>query len=138
MSPTRQAPISVLWLLIVAFSCFLSTVLADDNKVYIKGTDIDGVTRDLDVSRYPALYTGDFDDCLSGGSLFNVTKFDAAYYADNSTVLFHLDGSSNIRKESLIRGSSPALPRSLTISSLPFYLFQSIFLSKPTARTAST
>ncbi|POR37573.1 Putative membrane protein [Tolypocladium paradoxum] len=102
MSPTRQPPFAALLLLLVALSCLLSTVLADDNKVYIKGTGIDGKSRDLEVSRYPALYTGDFDDCLGGSSLFNVTKFDAAYYADNLTVLFHLDGTSNIRKESLI------------------------------------
>ncbi|OAA45003.1 TRP-like ion channel [Metarhizium rileyi] len=70
--------------------------------VYIKGLGLDGVNRDLDVSRYPALYTGDFDDCLGGESLFNVTKFDAAYYADNLTVLFHLDGTTNIHKENLI------------------------------------
>ncbi|KAF5138389.1 putative membrane protein [Metarhizium anisopliae] len=70
--------------------------------VYIKGLGLDGVNRDLEVSRYPALYTGDFDDCLGGESLFNVTKFDAAYYADNLTVLFHLDGTTNIHKENLI------------------------------------
>lgn len=69
--------------------------------VLINGTGIDGVERQLDVRRYPALYTGDFADCLSGGSLLNVTKFDAAYYADNLTVVFHLDGSTNIRKESV-------------------------------------
>ncbi|PNY29437.1 membrane protein [Tolypocladium capitatum] len=101
MSPTRQPPLAIVLLLLGAL-CLLSTVLADDNKVYIKGTGIDGTSRDLEVSRYPALYTGDFDDCLGGESLFNVTKFDAAYYADNLTVLFHLDGTSNIRKESLI------------------------------------
>ncbi|PFH62496.1 hypothetical protein XA68_13235 [Ophiocordyceps unilateralis] len=78
------------------------TLVSADNRVYIKGDGIDGVSRQLDVARYPALYTGDFDDCLNNESLFNVTKFDAAYYADNLTVVFHLDGTSNIRRENLI------------------------------------
>lgn len=57
---------------------------------------------DLDVSRYPALWSGDFADCQAGGSLFNFTKFDTAYYADNETVVFHMDGSTNIRKEAVM------------------------------------
>jgi ML-like domain len=69
---------------------------------YIYGTDGGGVTRQLAVNRYPALYTGDFGDCLGDQSLFNVTKFDAAYYADNLTIVFHLDGTSNIKNESLM------------------------------------
>ncbi|KAF4984433.1 hypothetical protein FZEAL_396 [Fusarium zealandicum] len=85
----------------VAAINLLPAVFAQD-KVFIKGTDGDGVTRDLDVGRLPALYTGDFGDCLNGGSFFNVTAFDAAYYADNLTVLFHLYGSSNIRREDLM------------------------------------
>jgi len=69
---------------------------------YIYGTGADGVTRELELDRYPSLYTGDFADCLGGQSLFNITKFDAAYYADNMTVLFHLDGTTNVRNESLM------------------------------------
>ncbi|KAJ9155492.1 TRP-domain-containing protein [Pleurostoma richardsiae] len=70
--------------------------------VYVYGTGTDGVSRQLAVDRTPALYTRDFGDCLGGDSLFNITRFDAAYYSDNSTVLFHLDGTSNIRNESLM------------------------------------
>ncbi|KAK2067417.1 hypothetical protein P8C59_001161 [Phyllachora maydis] len=73
---------------------------ADDLFTY--GTDVNGITRALNVNRYPALYTGDFGDCLGGESLFNITKFDAGYYADNLTIVFHLDGTSNIRNESLM------------------------------------
>ena len=71
---------------------------------YIQGTGLDGEERQLDVSRYPALYTGDFDDCLPDNdkSLFNITKFDAAYYADNRTVAFRLDGTSNIEGDNVI------------------------------------
>ncbi|KAI5464313.1 hypothetical protein BGZ63DRAFT_351430 [Mariannaea sp. PMI_226] len=80
---------------------FLPTAFARET-VYINGTGYDGVTRELDVSRRPDLYTGDFADCMNGQSLFNVTKFDTAYYRDNLTVLFHLDGSTNIRQESIM------------------------------------
>ncbi|KAJ4386633.1 hypothetical protein N0V93_009531 [Gnomoniopsis smithogilvyi] len=91
-----------------AFSCTLVSILlliptatAKDTQ-YITGTSVTGVTQQLDVARTPALYTGDFGDCLGGQSLFNITKFDAAYYTDNSTVLFHLDGQSSIKNESLV------------------------------------
>lgn len=87
--------------LLLFFLTLISTILAME-KAFIQGVGIDGVKRNLDVSRYPALYTGDFDDCLDGDSLFNITKFDAAYYADNSTVLFHLDGTTNIWNENLV------------------------------------
>ncbi|KAK4452846.1 TRP-domain-containing protein [Podospora aff. communis PSN243] len=69
---------------------------------YTYGTDAHGVTRPLAYDRVPALYTGDFGDCLGGQSLFNITKFDAGYYADNLTIVFHLDGASNIKNESLM------------------------------------
>lgn len=51
--------------------------------------------------RRPALYTGNFGDCL-GSSAVNVTRFDAAYYKDNMTVLFHLAGNTAIANESLM------------------------------------
>ncbi|KAI1445227.1 TRP-domain-containing protein [Annulohypoxylon stygium] len=76
----------------------LSAVCAK-NTQYISGTSLDGVTTRLALDRTPALYTGDFGDCLGGQSLLNVTKFDAAFYYDNSTILFHLDGTTNIRNE---------------------------------------
>lgn len=74
----------------------------NDGKTYIQGTDKNGITRNLANDRYPALYTGQFGDCLGGQSLINVTSFDAAYYADNMTVLFHLSGTTNIRDESVM------------------------------------
>ncbi|KAF9872183.1 transient receptor potential ion channel [Colletotrichum karsti] len=81
---------------------FFATTLADAETVYITGQDKNGVSRELAVNRRPGLYTGDFGDCLGGQSLFNITKFDAAYYADNMTVQFHLDGTTNVRNESLM------------------------------------
>lgn len=82
-------------------SLMMLTAAARDTQ-YTYGTSVTGITRQLAVDRTPALYTGDFGDCLGGQSLFNITKFDAAYYTDNSTVLFHLDGASNIEHESLM------------------------------------
>lgn len=83
--------------------CLLSVLsLTFAETTYIKGTDAQGVTRNLADDRYPALYTGDYGDCLAGGSLLNITQFDAAYYADNLTVLFHLAGSTSLRNESIM------------------------------------
>ncbi|CAF3664617.1 unnamed protein product [Fusarium graminearum] len=102
---------------LTVLSCFFAalgiipTAYAQD-KIFINGTGSDGVFHDrLDVSRTPSLYTGDFDDCLNDGSLFNVTGFDTAYYSDNLTVSFHLYGSSNIRRENVMSMLlNPALP----------------------------
>ncbi|ORY60642.1 uncharacterized protein BCR38DRAFT_487697 [Pseudomassariella vexata] len=82
------------------FSQIPTTYAAD--TVYISGTGLDGVTRQLAVDRAPALYTGDFGDCLGGESLMNITKFDAGFYYDNSTVLFHLEGATNLQNDSLM------------------------------------
>ena len=67
----------------------------------IQGTDAEGRAVSLLDSRKPALFTRNFGDCL-GSSIVNVTRFDAAYYADNMTVLFHLGGSTGVRNESLM------------------------------------
>lgn len=80
---------------------FIPTTRAVDTT-YISGIGLDGVTRQLASDRMPALYTGDFGDCLGGESLLNVTKFDAAFYWDNSTILFHLDGATNLQSEDLV------------------------------------
>lgn len=82
---------------------------------------MDNKVRELDVSRKPALYTGDFGDCLNE-SLMNVTKFDVAYYRDNMTVAFHMDGASNIRNESLMcMLSGPPSPTGTNNRSASFY-----------------
>ncbi|RDW92559.1 hypothetical protein BP5796_01953 [Coleophoma crateriformis] len=93
---------ATLFSILAIFNVIIPTVHADSSPVYIKGTDANGVTRTLLDSRFPALYTGNFGDCMGGQSLLNVTAFDAAYYADNMTVLFHLAGSTNLKNESLM------------------------------------
>jgi hypothetical protein len=72
------------------------------DPVYVKGTNSEGQTIKLLDSRTPALFTGDFGDCMGGQSLINVTTFDAAYYKDNMTVLFHLGGNTNLQNESIM------------------------------------
>jgi hypothetical protein len=61
----------------------------------------DGTTVYLADDRRPALYTGDFGDCL-GNSLIKVHRFDASYYKDNMTVSFDIQGSTNLTKEALM------------------------------------
>jgi len=37
-----------------------------------------------------------------GGSSLNVTRFDAAYYKDNMTILFHLGAETALKNESIM------------------------------------
>ncbi|CZT03303.1 related to Calcium_related spray protein [Rhynchosporium agropyri] len=93
---------------IVSSLAILSTLVSpiraqgDSSLETIQGTNGEGVTSSLLVDRYPALYSGDFGDCMGGQSLINLTSFDGAYYADNMTVLFNLAGTTNLRNESLM------------------------------------
>ncbi|KAH8907752.1 TRP-domain-containing protein [Coniochaeta sp. PMI_546] len=96
-----QRGLCATFFLLLSVLALIATANARDTE-YIYGTGADGKTRQLAVDRTPALYTKDFGDCLGGESLFNVTKFDAAYYTDNLTIIFHLDGTTNIKNESLM------------------------------------
>jgi hypothetical protein len=87
-------------LVLFALLACLRTALADDTR-YITYQGENGETVYLADNRRPALYTGNFGDCL-GGSLINVTRFDAAYYKDNMTVQFHLAGNSDLKGEALM------------------------------------
>src|SRR4051794_26532593 len=71
---------------------------------YFTTTDTNGNPVLLSEDRKPALYTRNFGDCL-GSSVVNVTKFNAAYYADNMTVIYHLEGETSIHNESLMSTS---------------------------------
>ncbi|OBT58993.1 hypothetical protein VE04_00815 [Pseudogymnoascus sp. 24MN13] len=68
----------------------------------VKGTGSRAKTIILANDRYPALYTGKFGDCLGGNSQIDVTGFDAAYYADNMTVMFHLTGTTKIKHDNIM------------------------------------
>ena len=76
----------------------------------VPGRDANGLALQLLADRYPALYTGDFGDCMGGQSLINLTAFDAAYYADNSTVLLNMRGTTSLRNESLMSKFRSSLP----------------------------
>jgi len=86
-------------MVLLSFLSSCTTVSAKKTR-WIQYTGNDG-TIWLDDARRPALYTGEFGDCL-GGSLINLTRFDASYYKDNMTVQFHLGGSSALLDESVM------------------------------------
>lgn len=86
-SPSSWVPVLVSVLAI--FGTLIPSAHADDSGV-------------LSDTSNPSLYTGDFGDCLGGDSLLNVTAFDAAYYADELAVLFHLTGTTNLKNESVV------------------------------------
>ncbi|KAI4092890.1 MAG: hypothetical protein LQ344_003255 [Seirophora lacunosa] len=95
--------------LLIQFLSLFSIVSAANvamykNTKYVETTTDAGQSLWLRDARKPALYTQNFGDC-SGNSLINVTRFDAAYYKDNMTVLFHLEGNTNVANESLMRVS---------------------------------
>ncbi|KAL8859843.1 MAG: hypothetical protein Q9178_003676 [Gyalolechia marmorata] len=92
--------------LLLPLLSFISTISAANVAVsgktkYVEAATPDGESIWLKDARKPALYTQGFGDCL-GSSLINVTRFDAAYYKDNMTVLFHLEGNTNVANESLM------------------------------------
>ncbi|KAK4508786.1 hypothetical protein PRZ48_002525 [Zasmidium cellare] len=95
-------------LALFTFLSCISTVLAQGanetesgGSRWITYQSPEGETVYLQDNRKPSLYTQNFGDCL-GGSSINVTRFDAAYYQDNMTVLFHLAGNSGIANDSLM------------------------------------
>ena len=95
-----------IWTAILAtysFLSYLQPALAQGNSTtqWVVYQEPDGSTIYLEDDRQPALYTGNFGDCL-GNSLINVTRFDAAYYQDNMTVLFHLAGNTALVNQSLM------------------------------------
>lgn len=100
--PSSMASWSIALLSTFAILNTISPVLASSSPAYVVGTNSEGETIQLLDSRTPALFTGDFGDCMGGQSLINVTTFDAAYYADNMTVLFHLAGNTNLQNESVM------------------------------------
>jgi hypothetical protein len=93
--PSR--PLFALWLALLFFA---GAALAAKEPQYVVAT-IDGEEYRVRDDRRPALYTADYGDCL-GESLINVTRFDAAYYRDNMTVLFHLEGETALQNESIM------------------------------------
>lgn len=122
----------MLTLLLTALS-FLGPVLGEVNLDDYVAVNINGAEIHVKNNRQPSLYTGDYGDC-GGGSQINVTRFDAAYYRDNQTVLFHLGGDTTLRNESIMStefGTLPLQANKLTPS-------QCISACTPTERTDSS
>jgi hypothetical protein len=95
--PLASRPVFALWLVLLLLA---GAVLAGGEPRYVVAT-IDGTQYRVRDDRQPALYTVDYGDCL-GDRLINVTRFDAAYYRDNMTVLFHLEGETALKNESIM------------------------------------
>jgi len=95
--PSRLSWLGIWSVLVLILSC--PPVTASGIR-WIEYTGNDGTVW-LNDDRRPSLYTQKFGDC-QGDSVINVTRFDAAYYKDNMTVLFHLAGNSALANESLM------------------------------------
>ena len=96
-----------------------SDAVTQNGTRWIQYTGNDGTVW-LDDDRQPALYTQSFGDC-QGDGLLNVTRFDAAYYKDNMTVLFHLGGNTALANEDIMcksRSHSRPLQDPLNIHSI--------------------
>lgn len=58
------------------------------------------ITR-LSDDRRPTLYTGNFGDCMENSAI-RINRFNAAYYVDNATVVFDIDGQTTLVDENLL------------------------------------
>ncbi|KAF2669049.1 TRP-domain-containing protein [Microthyrium microscopicum] len=75
----------------------------EDTAGLIPYTTNDNELIYLENNRKPALYTGDFGDCLgTQKSSLNLDRFDAALYIDNMTITFHISGDSNLTSEAVM------------------------------------
>ncbi|SPQ19711.1 2932c7a6-fcf9-480b-bdc4-eb4fb4e8bd16 [Thermothielavioides terrestris] len=84
-----------------------------------------------EVKYAPALYSGDFGNCLAGQSPFTITELDILYDAGNKTLVFHVNGTSAFEDEPLlvhlsIDASRGVLPvgDDLSVDELPNAVFQ--------------
>jgi hypothetical protein len=87
-------------MLFLPFFALLSSTVADQ---YVTYTNNQGVNILLNDDRRPALYTQSVGDCLGRSqSLIQISRFDASLYMDNMTVSFHIKGTTNLLKESVM------------------------------------
>ncbi len=92
--------------------CHFSPPPAPERPSTSVGTDVNGDAK-LAVDRTPSpLHQGLLGTVWRGESLQRFTKFDAAYYTDNMTILFHIDGTTNLKSENLVCKGPHTLPTS--------------------------
>ena len=101
MAPPRHRP--SIFAILFAVLALLTSITSAVKEGYWIG-HIDGQEYLVPDDRRPALYTKDYGDCM-GGSLVNVTRFDAAYYKDNMTIVFHLGGETALNNETIMSRS---------------------------------
>jgi hypothetical protein len=100
----RYGWLGAVQLFFVLFFC--RKAQAENSGQWVSAIDAQGNTVYLADNRKPALYTQNFGDCLGNPSL-NVSLFNAAFYRDNMTVVFHLQGRAALQHESLMSASIP-------------------------------
>ena len=101
MGHSQRSPSLLLVLFTIFVICCSYAEASKSTAGLIQITLPDGETTYVEDNRKPSLYTSNFGDCL-GDSVINVTRFDAAYYADNATVEFHLEGTTALTNESVM------------------------------------
>lgn len=88
----------MLYLLPTLLALISPAFTAQDTK-YVTTYDEYGESVVVRDDRRPSLWTQKFADC-SGDPQIAVSRFDAAYYKDNMTVLFHLEASTELNNQS--------------------------------------
>lgn len=89
------------FLLAIYLSLLLLFSLTVAHEIEYVPATIDGERVRVRDDRQPSLYTADYGDCL-GESAINVTRFDAAYYKDNMTIMFHLAGETALGEDDIM------------------------------------
>lgn len=91
--------------LLLSILAFISLAFAAEDTQYVTAYDEYGESIAVRDDRQPSLWTQKFADC-SGDPQIVVSRFDAAYYQDNMTVLFHLEASTELNNQSLMSMSA--------------------------------
>jgi hypothetical protein len=115
-----MAPRQPLFAFVFLVLAFLNPIVSAIQEGYVVGT-IGGQEYLVKDNRRPSLYTQDFGDCM-GGSSINVTRFDAAYYRDNMTILFHLGGETDLKNETIMSMSYHGLTLRRELTSSAVYI----------------
>ncbi|KAF1962761.1 TRP-domain-containing protein [Byssothecium circinans] len=89
---------SSIWVIVLIVLSLVGLAAAEND--YVTGI-IGGKEYLVRDDRRPSLYTQDYGSCMSGSNI-TVNRFNAAYYKDNMTVLFHLDGETSLKNETIM------------------------------------